>query len=100
MPTSAANYMQFAVYDLLGAVFAPGTQVPGSLHSDRLFKRICDVIKDRFANPDFGPSEIAGEVGISLRYLQKLFTDRGCTCSGMIQSVRLDQAARTIRRRS
>ncbi|TAI59836.1 hypothetical protein CWO89_44045, partial [Bradyrhizobium sp. Leo170] len=35
------------------------------------------------------------EVGISLRYLQKLFTNRGCTCSGFVQSVRLDQAART-----
>jgi len=99
MPTSAANYMQFAVYDLLGAVFAPLDPIPGSLHSDRVFKRICDVIKDRFADPDFGPSEIAAEVGISLRYLQKLFTNRGCTCSGFIQSVRLDQAARTIKRR-
>ncbi|WP_165421123.1 helix-turn-helix domain-containing protein [Bradyrhizobium sp. Leo170] len=99
MPTSAANYMQLAVYDLLGAVFAPLDPVPGPLHSDRLFKRICDVIKDRFADPDFGPSEIAAEVGISLRYLQKLFTNHGCTCSGFIQSVRLDQAARAIRRR-
>jgi AraC family transcriptional activator of tynA and feaB len=99
MPTSAADYMQLAVYDLLGAVFAPLDPAPGSPHSDRLFKRICDVIKDRFSDPDFGPCEIAAEVGISLRYLQKLFTNRGCTCSGFIQSVRLDQAARTINRR-
>ena len=99
MPTSAANYMQLAVYDLLGAVFAPEDSVSGSLHSDRLFKRICDVIKDRFADPDLGPCEIAADVGISLRYLQKLFTNRGCTCSGLIQSVRLDQAARAIKRR-
>jgi len=99
MPTSAANYMQLAIYDLLGAVFVPLDPAPGSLHSDRLFKRICDVINDRFANPDFGPCEIASEIGISLRYLQKLFTNRGCTCSGFIQSVRLDRAARTIKRR-
>ncbi|MCA1454106.1 helix-turn-helix domain-containing protein [Bradyrhizobium sp. BRP22] len=99
MPTSAANYMQLAVYDLLGAVFAPADPAPGSLHSDRLFKRICDVIKERFADPDLGPCEIAAELGISLRYLQKLFTNRGCTCRGFIQSVRLDQAARTIKRR-
>ncbi|MGX9428795.1 helix-turn-helix domain-containing protein [Bradyrhizobium sp. LeoA1S1] len=98
MPTSAANHMQLAVYDLLGAVFAPAAPAPGFLHSDRLFKRICDVIKDRFADPDVGPCEIAAEVGISLRYLQKLFTNRGRTCSGFIQSVRLDQAARAIKR--
>ena len=98
--TSAGNYMQLAVYDLLGALFAPLDPASGSLHSDRLFKRICDVIKDRFTDPDFGPCEIAAEVGISLRYLQKLFTKRGCTCSGFIQSVRLDQAARSIKRRA
>jgi AraC family transcriptional activator of tynA and feaB len=100
MPWSAGNYMQAAVYDLLGAVFAPLDPVPGSLCSERVFNRICDVIKDRFTDPDFGPCEIAGEVGISLRYLQKLFTKRGCTCSGVIQSVRLDQAARSINRRA
>jgi AraC family transcriptional activator of tynA and feaB len=100
MPTSTGNYMQLAVYDLLGALLAPSDPASGSLHSDRLFKRICDVIKDCFADPDFGPYEIAAEVGISLRYLQKLFTKRGCTCSGFIQSVRLDQAARSIKRRA
>jgi AraC family transcriptional regulator, positive regulator of tynA and feaB len=92
--------MQQAFYDLLGALLVPPEPAPGSLHSDRLFKRICDVIRDRFADPDFGPREIAAEVGISLRYLQKLFTNRGCTCSRFIQSVRLDQAARSIQRRT
>jgi AraC family transcriptional activator of tynA and feaB len=100
MPSSAGNDMQLAVYDLLGALFAPLDPAPGSLHADRLFKRICEVIKDCFADPDFGPYEISVEVGISLRYLQKLFTRRGCTCSGFIQSVRLDQAARSIKRRA
>jgi AraC family transcriptional regulator, positive regulator of tynA and feaB len=100
MPASAGNYMQLAVYDLLGALLAPQDPAPGCRHSDQLFKRICDVIRDRFADPDFGPCEIAAEVGISLRYLQKLFTNRGYTCSGFIQSVRLDQAARRIKRRA
>jgi AraC family transcriptional activator of tynA and feaB len=100
MPSSVGNHMQLAVYDLLGALFAPLDPALGSLHSDRLFKRICDVIKDCFADPEFGPYEIGAEVGISLRYLQKLFTKRGFTCSGFIQSVRLDQAARSIKRRA
>jgi AraC family transcriptional regulator, positive regulator of tynA and feaB len=99
-PTSAGNYMQLAIFDLLGALLAPEDPAPKSLHSDRLFRRICFVVKDRFADPDFGPSKIAAEVGISLRYLQKLFTSRGCTCSGFIQAVRLDQAARSINRRA
>jgi AraC family transcriptional activator of tynA and feaB len=100
VPVSAGNYMQLAVYDLLGALFAEPDPAPSTLHSDRLFKRICDVVRGRFADPDFGPYEIAAEVGVSLRYLQKLFTKRGCTCSGFIQSLRLDQAARKIKRRA
>ncbi len=100
VPTSAGSYMRLAVFDLLGALLAPSDPAPSSLHSERLFKRICDVIKHGFADPDFGPCEIAADVGISLRYLQKLFTNRGCTCSGFIQSVRLDQAARSINRRA
>jgi AraC family transcriptional activator of tynA and feaB len=100
MPTSAGNYMQMVVYDLLGALFAPLDAAPGSLYSERVLKLIRGVIKDRFADPDFGPYEIAAQLGISLRHLQKLFTKRGCTCRGVIQSVRLDHAARSIKRRA
>jgi AraC family transcriptional activator of tynA and feaB len=43
---------------------------------------------------------VAVEAGISLRYLQKLFTARNSTCSYFIHSVRLDHAARLLERRS
>jgi AraC-like DNA-binding protein len=43
---------------------------------------------------------VAAEAGISLRYLQKLFTERGSTCSEYIYSVRLDHAARLLNRRA
>jgi hypothetical protein len=59
------------IYDLLGALFAPHDPVPASLHADKLFTRICDVVRGRFAEPEFGPCEAAAEAGISLRYLQK-----------------------------
>jgi AraC-like DNA-binding protein len=44
--------------------------------------------------------DVAAEAGISLRYLQKLFTQSGSTCSGFIDSLRLDKAGRLLRRRS
>jgi AraC family transcriptional regulator, positive regulator of tynA and feaB len=94
------SYMQLAVYDLLGALFAPPD--PPSLSSgpaNKLFMRIRGLIKDRFADPDFGPPEAASEAGISLRYLQKLFTQRGSTCTEFIYSLRLDHAARLLDRR-
>ena len=71
-----------------------------SSHSDKLFMRVCGIIKAHFADPDIGPCEVAAEAGISLRYLQKLFTVRGSTCSHFIHSLRLDHAARLIQRRA
>ena len=63
-------------YDLLGALFARPDLGPVSRHADKLFARIRSVIKDRFADPDFGPPEVAAETGISLRYVQKLLRQR------------------------
>jgi AraC-like DNA-binding protein len=100
MSVSAKTYMRFAFYDLLGALFVPSDPEDTSVYTDRLFARICDIIKDHFADPDFGPCEVAVEAGISLRYLQKLFTARNSTCSHFIHSVRLDHAARLLERRS
>jgi AraC-like DNA-binding protein len=99
-PSPAAPYLQLAVYDLLGALFAPSASASVSRHGDRLFARVRDVIKDGFADPDFNPRMVAAEAGISLRYLQKLFTARGSTCSEFIYSLRLDHAARLLHRRA
>jgi AraC family transcriptional activator of tynA and feaB len=96
---SADGYMPLVVYDLLGALFAPPAPF-GSRHNDKLFMRACHIIRNRFADPDISPREVAAEVGISLRYLQKLFTVRGSTCRHQICSARLDHAARLIERRA
>ncbi|PZV40374.1 hypothetical protein B5V02_00935 [Mesorhizobium kowhaii] len=96
----ADSYMQLAVYDLVGALFAPSEPSSGSRHSDTLFRRIQGIVRDGFADPDFGPNEVAAEMGISLRYLQKLFTERGSTCSELIFALRLDHAERLVQRRA
>jgi AraC family transcriptional regulator, positive regulator of tynA and feaB len=99
MSAPATCYMQLAVYDLLGAIFAPLDPVFASLHNDKLFTRISNIIKERFSDPALGPCEVANEAGISLRYLQKLFTQRSTTCTEFIHSIRLEHAARLLRRR-
>jgi AraC-like DNA-binding protein len=99
MSAPAGYYMQLAVYDLIGALFAPPNLTSVWLHSDKLFDRVCNIIKERFSDPDFGPCEVALEAGISLRYLQKLFTQRNLTCSEFIYSLRVDHAARLLHRR-
>jgi AraC-like DNA-binding protein len=97
---TAVSYMQLALYDLLGALFAPSHSRPISSRTDKLFARIRGVIKDRFADPDFGPLEVAAETGISLRYVQKLFAERGSTCSELLYSIRLEHAAHLLLRRA
>jgi AraC family transcriptional regulator, positive regulator of tynA and feaB len=96
----ADSYMQLTVYDLVGALFAPSDPSPVSRHTDKLFARTRDVIKNGFADPDFDPRKVAAKVGISLRYLQKLFTQRGLTSSEFIYSFRLDHAAHLLHRRA
>jgi AraC-like DNA-binding protein len=96
----AGRHMRLALYDLLSALFAPSDPGPVSRHADRLFARIRSLIKDRCADPDFGPAEVAVETGISLRYVQKLLTARGCTCTELLYSMRLDHAAHLLERRA
>ena len=98
--SSADFYMQLAIYDLVGALFAPTDPRPISRSADKLFARICGVVKDGLPDPDFGPAEVASETGISLRYVQKLFTERGTTCNEFIYSHRLDHAAHLLQRRT
>jgi AraC family transcriptional regulator, positive regulator of tynA and feaB len=97
---STNTYMRLACYDLLGALFVSSEPDDASPHTDKLFARICDIIRERFADPDFGPCDVAVEAGISLRYLQKLFTARNSTCRDFIISVRLDHAVHLLKRRS
>jgi len=100
MPGRAESYMRLALLDMLGALFATADSVDTSHHSDRLFARISDIVRQRFADPTVGPAEIAIAAGLSLRYLQKLFTARNTTCSRFITAIRLDHAASLLRRRS
>jgi AraC-like DNA-binding protein len=98
--SSPEPFMQLAVYGLLGAVFAGSDPAPFCSHTDKLFARVRRIVKGQFTDPDLGPCEVAAEAGISLRYLQKLFTTRGATCGHFIQSLRLDYAAQLVRRRA
>ena len=92
-------YMELAIYDLFGALLRVSDASPSRSPSDKLFMRVCSIAKGRFSEPGISYLDVANEAGISLRYLQKLFTTRGTTCGRFIQSLRLDQAARLLRRR-
>ena len=94
------SYMQLVIYDLVGALFAPSDSGPVKHRTDKLFARISGVIRESFSDPDFGPVQSAAIAGISLRYLHKLFMERGLTCRESIYSRRLDYAAHLLHRRA
>ena len=96
--TPSDSYMQLTAYDLVGALFVPD-RLPSSRPTDKLFARVEGVIKERFADPDFGPGELAAEAGISLRYIHKLFAERGLSCREFVYSLRLSHAALLLQRR-
>ncbi len=97
---TAEPHLRLAIYDLLAAAFSTPEQQPVSSHTEKLFAFICHMIRERFAEPDLSPSNVAADAGISARYLQKLFIARGMTCGRFIQSLRLDHASRLIARRA
>ena len=99
MSGATADYMRLVIYDLIGAIFSPPD--PAALsRTDKLFKRVCNIVKDRFGDAGVSPDDVAAEAGISRRYLQKLFATRNLTYTHFINSVRLDHAARLLRRRA
>jgi AraC-like DNA-binding protein len=97
---SAEHHMQLAICDLVGALVGSNDLLTYSSYKEKMFTRIRDIVKSHFTDPQFGPREVAVEAGVSLRYLQKFFTARGTTCSRLIQSLRLEHAARLVRRRN
>ena len=99
-PISSEPCMQLVICDLLAALIGVEVQPARSSHTDKLFRRMSAIIRSQFADSSFGPAEVAAEAGISLRYLQKLFRLRGCSCTHFINSVRVDEAARQLRRRA
>jgi AraC family transcriptional activator of tynA and feaB len=99
MSGTTSDYMRLVIYDLIGAIFSPPDATAFS-GSDKLFRRVCNIVKDRFREPNVSPDEVAAEAGISRRYLQKLFAMRNLTYTHFINSVRLDHAARLLERRA
>ena len=53
--------------------------------------RICQTIETLLSDPNLTPGRVAEEHGVSLRYLQKLFTLSGKTFSNYVRTRRLER---------
>jgi AraC family transcriptional regulator, positive regulator of tynA and feaB len=93
----ANGQMQRVIFELVSVLFEPKVNLESI--PDVVFKRVCDIVRDKHADPDLTPVVVAAEAGMSLRKLQALFTSRGLTCTEYIHSVRLERARFLMRRR-
>ncbi|MFN3230719.1 MAG: helix-turn-helix domain-containing protein [Alphaproteobacteria bacterium] len=53
--------------------------------------RICQTIETMLSDPDLTPAKVAESHGVSLRYMQKLFTATGNTFSNYVRTRRLER---------
>jgi AraC-like DNA-binding protein len=61
--------------------------------------RAMRVIEQRFSDPALQPADVARTIGVSERYLQKIFSDNGETITAVIRSRRLTEAKRLLANR-
>lgn len=82
-----ARLGQSLAQDLIEATGAKGRAEPPH---QTMLRRIARIIETGFSEPDFGPAEIAGRAGVSLRYLHLLFRDEGETVGARLLRLRLE----------
>jgi AraC-like DNA-binding protein len=95
----SASAMVPHLLDLLAlALTSPVDAMKSSESSVRLahLRRITRLIEDRLDDETLGPGMLARDLGLSERYIQKMFADRGETLSGTIRSRRIATAQRRL----
>ena len=91
--------IELALPEFLIASLARDGQLPGgntvANHAEAVrtghLHRICQTIETCLGDAKLNPQRIATEHGVSLRYLQKLFTLSGQTFSGYVRNRRLER---------
>jgi len=66
------------------------------MHQRALVRRLADTLSNRFCEPDFDPSRLALEHGLSKRYVHMLFAKAGTSFGRELEKVRLERAKRLL----
>jgi AraC-like DNA-binding protein len=78
---------------LLGLATGFHEPAEGSRHRGQLARLILRRIESGYTDPDLSPEAVAGEVGISKRYLQTLLAGSGTSFVQELNATRLDRAS-------
>ena len=96
IPERATEQVGDVLCDLINAAFAPEQQQQrGSIREARL-TAARNLINKKLANPGFSPADVARELGVSERYVHKLFEGTGYTFGETLLAARLNACRNTL----
>jgi len=87
------------IADQVGTLLALAVQAPAArltTHKAKLLRRIMRLIEERSGEAALSPNDVAGELGISKRYLHALLAEGGTTFLGTLGRIRLDRAGELL----
>ena len=88
-----------AIADQLGGLLtlAVATSMPASAASPDLWQRVCNTMREVYFLNDVDPGLVATQVGISKRYLHKLFAAAGTTFRRELYDRRIAEGERLLK---
>ena len=100
MSDRSAAMLEAGMLDLLGLALGAGFEriAPGGTSVRRaLHRRATGIIRQAMVRPDLDPDDVAAALGISTRYLHRVFEDAGQTVSATILDMRLTRTQEVLR---
>ena len=93
VPADAQRQLSAQALDLLALALAPAGGPAGAEHRRiRERQRVLTHVRSRLDDPRLGVDDVARRLGVSSRYLQKLFAGTGATLGERIRGARLQRA--------
>jgi AraC-like DNA-binding protein len=99
LPHDAKAAFGHQVVDLVGLMLdCNGDRLPiaHSATKSALYRRCLALIRSRLGDPDLDPLSAAAAVGISPRYLHRVFQEAGKSFGGVLQDERLERSRRDL----
>lgn len=90
-PSTVVDHILAQLAIALGADTSSATR-----HQRALLSRLGQTLSDRYREPDFDPSQLAEEHGLSKRYVHLLFARAGTSFGKELAKVRLESAKRLL----
>ncbi|NLU64005.1 AraC family transcriptional regulator [Rhodococcus sp. HNM0563] len=98
VPDGPATALSTSTLDMLVTALSGAADTTRSvdLHHSRDLARVQQIVEERLHDPELTLSDVAAEANISVRQIQKLFSDAGTTPRAWLYRTRLERARRYL----